>query len=319
MDFFGQAGFLFGTVLLPILLIVAAGALVQRSHPLEMGTLSKIQIYLFVPVFLFYYVYTSTLGGREMLGIVGACLLAQWTLGLPLLVFLHRRKVRKEAFAVILLSATLFNAGNFGVPVAVRAYGEAGGAVQALLVMVANLSLWALGYGLMASMTGRGAKSAIIGYFRLPMFYLLVLAFVLRGFHITLPEPILYSAKIVAQGLVPLALLTLGAQLARQARWPRWRAVLPVVFLKLLVLPAVTAGVVLLLGLWPWPGAMIIVASAGPSAVNTLLLAMEQDGDVELAADCVFWTTLFSAVTVTITLAVVQSLGGYPPTGTVSH
>jgi predicted permease len=313
MEFWSQAGVLFGTVLIPILIIVGAGALVQRYHPLDMGTLSKMQIYLFVPVFLFYYVYTSTLGWRDVLGIAGAVLLAQWVLGLPLFWFLLKRKVRREAVAVILLSATLFNAGNFGVPVAVRAYGEAGGAVQAIVVMVANLSLWALGYGLMASMTGRSAKAAIAGYFRLPMFYLLILAFVLRGLHIPLPEPILYATKLLAQGLVPLALLTLGAQLARQARWPRWRAVAPVLFLKLLVIPLVTAGVVLLMGLWPWPGAMLIVASAGPSAVNTLLLAIEQDGDVELAADCVFWTTLLSCITVTLVLALVRTWGGVAP------
>lgn len=306
---------LFGTVLVPILIIVGAGALVQRYHPLDTGTLSKMQIYLFVPVFLFYYVYTSTLGWRDVIGIAGAVMLAQWVLGLPLFWFLLKRKVRREAVAVILLSATLFNAGNFGVPVAVRAYGEAGGAVQAIVVLVANLSLWALGYGLMASMTGRGAKEAIAGYFRLPMFYLLILAFVLRGMHIPLPEPILYAAKLLAQGLVPLALLTLGAQLARQARWPRWRAVAPVLFLKLLVIPIVTAVVVYFMGLWPWPGAMLIVASAGPSAVNTLLLAIEQDGDVELAADCVFWTTLLSSITVTLVLALVRMCGGIAPAG----
>jgi malate permease and related proteins len=69
------------------------------------------------------------------------------------------------------------------------------------------------------------------------------------------------------------------------------------------------------MGLWPWPGAMLIVASAGPSAVNTLLLAIEQDGDVELAADCVFWTTLVSSITVTLVLALVRMCGGVAPAG----
>jgi predicted permease len=87
----------------------------------------------------------------------------------------------------------------------------------------------------------------------------------------------------------------------------------PVLALKLLALPAITAGVVFALGLWPWPGAMLIVASAGPTAVNTLLMAIEQNGDAELAADCVFWTTLLSAVTVTLVLGTVAALGGHPP------
>ena len=128
-----------------------------------------------------------------------------------------------------------------------------------------------------------------------------------------MPAPVAYTLHTIADGLVPLALVTLGAQLAKQARWPRWRAVVPVMFLKLLVMPCVTGAVVVVFHLWPWPGAMLIVASAGPTAVNTLLLTIEQGGDVDLAADCVFWTTLLSAITVTLVLAIVTGLGGGPP------
>ena len=73
------------------------------------------------------------------------------------------------------------------------------------------------------------------------------------------------------------------------------------------------AVVVWALKLWPWPGALIVVAAAGPTAVNVLLLAIEEDSDVELAAECVFWTTLLSAITVTAVLTLVISLGGIPP------
>lgn len=313
MGFLAQAGTLFGTVLVPVLLIVAGGALIQRFHRLEMQTLSKLQIYLLVPTFLFYYIYTSKLSLGDILGIAGTVLLAKFCLAVPLWFVLRKMQVPHQTLAVALLSSAVFNAGNFGIPVAVRAFGEAGGSVQAVIVMVSNLALWGVGYAAMAVITGKGIKNAIIAYLKLPMVYMLILAFGLRGLHIQLPEPILYSAKLIADGLVALALLTLGAQLALQARWPRWKVVLPVVALKLLVMPVLTAGIVIALGLWPWPGAGIIVASAGPTAVNTMLLTMEQRGDVELAAECVFWTTLLSAITVTLVLAIVHLYGGFPP------
>lgn len=314
MIFWEQAAFLFGTVLLPVLLMVALGAAVQRAHPLDIGTLSKLQIYLFVPTFLFVRVFDSTLSWGQMAGITGAVLLTKLLVAAPVWVVLARLRVRKEAVSVVLLSAAVFNAGNFGIPVAERAFGRAGGAVQALIVMVSNLTLWGVGYGLAASLAGRSPMAAFMGYFRLPMVYALVAAFGLRGFGVRLPAPVSYTLHTVADGLVPLALVTLGVQLARQAQWPRWRAVLPVVSLKLLVMPAVAACVVWAMGLWPWPGALIVVASAGPTAVNTLLLTIEQEGDVSLAADCVFWTTLLSAITVTLVLAAVTALGGHPPT-----
>jgi len=213
----------------------------------------------------------------------------------------------------LLLSAAVFNAGNFGIPVAERAFGAAGGAVQALVVMVSNLTMWGVGYTLMAAVNGGGVKDAILGYFKLPMVYMLVAAFALRGLHVPLHDSLHAALKMLADCLVPVALLTLGAQLMRQARWPNWRRVAPVLALKLVALPAVMAGVTIALGMWPWPGAQLIVAAAGPSAVNTILLTIEQGGDTELAAECVFWTTLFSAVTVTIVLALVKLYGGAPP------
>lgn len=312
MNLFFTAANLFATVVLPTLLLVGLGAVVQRAQKMDMTTLARLQIYLFVPTFLFYYLYTSTLSLRDIGGIAATTLTAQLILALPLFAILWKWQVPRERFAVLMLSSVVFNAGNFGIPVAIRAFGPQGGAVQALIVMVANLSLWGIGYCLMATLTGRGLGDAIKGYLRLPMVYMVIAAFALRGLNVKLPEPVLYSLKLLADGLVPLALVTLGAQLAQQARWPRWRYVLPVLFLKLILLPVVTAGVVLWFGLWPWPGAALILAAAAPTAVNTLLLALDQKGDVELAAECVFWATLLSAVTVTVTLTILTALGGKP-------
>lgn len=303
---------LFGNVLLPILLVVGLGALVQRFHPLHIPTLSKLQIYLFVPAFLFVRVFDSTLSWREIAGIAGAVLLAELLLAIPLWVLLRRLQVRQNAIAVVVLSGVVFNAGNFGIPLAERAWGSAGGAVQALIAMMSNLTLWGLGYGLMAVLAGQ-KREAVWGYLKLPMLYVLALAFALRAAKVTLPSALGYPLHLIADGLVPLALVTLGAQLAQQARWPRWRVIVPLLALKLLAMPLVMAGVVWALGLWPWPGALLIVASAAPTAVNTFLMTLEQGGDAELAADCVFWTTLVSAVTVTLVLAVVQLGGGAPP------
>ena len=311
--FFTQMVLLFGSVIVPILLIVALGATVQKFHPLDVGTLSKLQIYLLVPTFLFVRVFDSTLSWGQIAGIAGAVLLAKVVLGVPLGLLLWKLKVRRETLSVVLLSSAIFNAGNFGIPVAERAFGAQGGAVQALVVMVANLSVFFVGYTLLSLLSGQNVGQALLSYFRLPMSYTLVLALVLRGLHIQLPESVLYALNLLADGLVPLALLTLGVQLTQQARWPRWRAVIPVLVLKLLVLPAVMAVIVWLFGLWPWPGAMLIVAAAGPTAVNTMLLTIEHKGDVELSADCVFWTTLLSAVTVTLILALVKAYGGGPP------
>ena len=57
----------------------------------------------------------------------------------------------------------------------------------------------------------------------------------------------------------------------------------------------------------------IVESGLDMPAVNTLLITLELEGDAELAADCVFWTTVLSLFTVTIWLYVVESAGGLPP------
>jgi predicted permease len=64
-----------------------------------------------------------------------------------------------------------------------------------------------------------------------------------------------FPLQMLAEATVPIMLITLGAQLARTARWPNWRLVLPVSLIKLVVMPLFTWPIVVMRGMWPWPGA----------------------------------------------------------------
>ncbi|MCX7800991.1 MAG: AEC family transporter [Fimbriimonadales bacterium] len=312
MEFLNQFVFLFWDVVLPILLIAACGFALERKRPLAMQTLTALQVNVFMPAFMVARVAESDLSWGEMGFVVAAMLLATLAMGAPVWLLLRRRRVAVGSAAVLVLAAAVFNSGNFGIPLAERAYGRAGGGVQALVLLVSNIAMWLGGYLLLASANG-GIRKALGEYVRTPLFASLALALALKAGDWRLPNPIQFSLDSIAGGLVPVALMTLGAQLASRVRWPRWRAVAPVLAAKLLAMPAVMGLVVWALGLWPWPGAMLVVAASAPSAVNTFILALELDADSELAAECVFWTTVLSAITVTLALTVVKSLGGHPP------
>ena len=55
-----------------------------------------------------------------------------------------------------------------------------------------------------------------------------------------------------------------------------------------------------------WPAELLILTAGVPTAVGTLLLTLELEGDADLAADCVFWTTVFSCVTIAIWLVILR-------------
>ncbi|MCA9196859.1 MAG: AEC family transporter [Planctomycetales bacterium] len=305
---FGQTIEIFVQVLLPILLMVLAGVLLQWRKPLQLSTLVTLNMYLFVPVYLFDRITLSTLSWWEV-GQIGLVVMVPiGAMAIAMYLALRTMKANGRIMAAMICGGLFFNAGNFGIPVSEMAFGSEGGSVQGLIMMFMNISVFFIGYGIVALGQGHGLKS-VLGFFRLPFLYVVVAALMLRDHRGGFPTWLEAALRLMSAGLVPIALVTLGAQLTAQAKWPRWKIIGPVMLLKLLVMPAITAVAVFLLGLWPWPGALIIVSSAGPTAVNTLLLSLELDGDAETAADCVFWTTVGSAVTVSIVLAVVQFAG----------
>ncbi len=311
----GQMLDIFAKVLLPVLLVVGLGALIQRVFRLDVNTLSKLNIYLLVPALLLVKIYESSLTWGQIAGVAGAVLLPMALLGAPLYGVLRKAGASGTTTAAVLIGGLVMNAGNFGLPVAQLAYNtyglffpgmkqaDDGVAVQVLVVMMSNLSIWCLGYAALALAKGDGLRGAL-GYFKLPMIYVIAAGFLLRDAGVRVSPVLLEPLRMLGDAAIPVMLVILGAQLVERARWPRWRLIGPVMALKLLAVPAVTGLVCWALGLWPWPGAQITLGMAAPTAVNTLLLTLELDGDADLAADCVFWTTLASVVTLTAVITV---------------
>lgn len=295
--------------LLPILVIVGCGFGLQRWRPMESATLVTLNLYLFVPVYLFVRVLDSTLLWSDIARIGIAVFVPMLIVGSTAWVAISRRGLSTETAAALLVGSLFANGGNFGLPVAELAFGMRGGEVHAIIVMFLNFSIFSIAYTILAMGKGAGA-SAILNYFKLPYFYCVVIAVILRdtGLRDAMPTWIHTCCHTIAAGLVPVALVTLGSQLARRARRPNWKLISPVLLFKLVLLPFVSFVAVRFLGLWPWPGVVIVLAASAPAAINPLLLAMQLDGDSDTLSDCVFLTTLFSAITVALWMTVLKLL-----------
>ena len=336
-------------VLAPILVMMSAGALLRWRFHIDLGTLSKLNIYLLAPAFVFDKVSTSTLSWEEMGGVVTISLVQVATLGLLVWGVGSALRVKRQTLAAVVMAVIFYNSGNYGLPLAELAYpkGSAGGAgyasmasssppehrtkdpepskdggaVQAFVLMTQNV----LGYTLGLTIAGfahpseKGSLKNLWRILRLPVLPMLLAALAGRWWlqqdpsH-TLPLSITKPAGYLSAALVPVALATLGAQLANNPRWPRWRPVSLVLVLRLLFGPIQMALLLWgfhLLGwravdLWPWPAELLILTAAVPTAVTTMLLTLELEGDTDLAADCVFWTTVLSCVTIPIWLALLR-------------
>lgn len=344
-------------VLAPILVMMGAGALLRWRFKIDLATLSKLNIYLLAPAFVFDKVSTSTLSWGEMGGIVTITVVQAVTLGLLVWTIGWALHVNRQTLAAVVMAVIFYNSGNYGLPLAELTYpggmeggggvvewpgggvGGAdsstpptnhsttpppppkdGGAVQAFVLMTQNVLGYTLGLAIAGYATsGPGSMRNLWRILRLPVLPMLVVALAARWWlqadptH-TLPLAIMKPASYLSAALVPVALLTLGAQLASNPRWPRWRPVSLVLVLRLLLGP-VQMGLLLwgfhLLGwqavdLWPWPAELLILTAAVPTAVTTMLLTLELGGDTDLAADCVFWTTVVSCATIPVWLVILR-------------
>ncbi len=305
-------------VLLPILVMVGLGALMNRRGRIQIDTLNQLTIYLLVPSFLFEQVAYSSLTWSDIAELTWGSVIPVVLLGMALIAIYRLRKVDGSTASALLLGGLVYNAGNFGLPVTELFYrahpnlfdrpvGD-GVAVQAMVIMLSNIAVWMVGYAVIAWGKGQGLRG-LFGFFKLPMIYTVIAAFMVRETNTELPQFALVPIQMLAMATVPVMLLTLGAQLARNARWPQWHLIGPTMAVKLLFLPAITAAVCWGLGIWPWPGAQLTIAAAAPTAVNTLIISIELEGDSRTAADCVFWTTIGSIITVTCVLILVAQAG----------
>ena len=309
-------------ILAPILALVLLGALVRRKFHIDVGSLSKLNIYLFTPAFMFYQVSHSTLSWASMGGVVLISVLLVTVLGAIVWTGGRAMRANGQTLAAVALGSMFYNSGNFGLPLAALAYPDPrqdGAAVQTFVALTQNFLAYTLGMGIAAWAGGGEGFRGLTKLFRTPAVPAIACALVARwylkgGDDRALPAVIEKTARYLSDGLVPIALVTLGTQLADNPRWPRWRPVSMVLVLRLIVAPLVM-GLLLYgfhrigwapLDLWPWPAASLILTAAVPSAVVTLLLTLEVGGEADLAADCVFWTTVLSAATITGWLVVLR-------------
>lgn len=315
-------------VIVPVLLMVAAGALLRSRFELDLSTLTKLNLYILTPAFIFDRVANSNLSWADMGGVVLVTILLVAALGLGIWVAGRQARVSRPTLSAVALAVMFYNSGNVGLPVAELAFPAtadrvSGGVPQAFVVLTQNVLCFTVGLMIGSRAVESSVRSTLKRILALPVLYTLIVALCVKWWlgsdsGNALPQWISASVRYLAGGLIPVALILLGAQLASRPRWPRWRAVSVVIFLRLLIAPTIMLLMLWgihrlwpgsMLDLWPWPAQLLVLTAGVPSAVNTLVLTMELKGDSDLQADCIFWTTLLSTFTLAVWIVVARSLG----------
>ncbi|MEO0446081.1 MAG: hypothetical protein AAF191_08400, partial [Verrucomicrobiota bacterium] len=142
MSFFWS---LFLEVTLPIALLILAGASLGRTLRIDLRSLVKLTLYLFVPAFVFVRLLTSSLTGSEGAAIMGFTVLMIASLGALCLLIGYIFRFGAQQRRCLQLSTMFYNCGNFGIPATALAFPPLGPVVQAFVLTTMNVSTFTLG------------------------------------------------------------------------------------------------------------------------------------------------------------------------------
>jgi len=304
-------------VVAPILVLIGAGYLVGRRVAQAAEVLTKVLLYFLTPAYVFFRILKSDLGAEAygMVILFSALMVAALYMAGRLTSRLrgHDGPLR-NAF---INSTILYNSANFSIPVmalvfaASEAAQDYAVAVQSLVAVCQGLAAYTIG-AFVAASGCEPPHRAIRKALRLPFAYALLAALVLKrlGVEATSLEKIAVVWKplaFTAGAYVPMALTTLGAQMARVkvVRAPADLALATAV--RLLVGPLLGWVLVLLLGLEGPLAQILVIGTAAPSAVASAVVAIEFKNRPDFASSAVFITTLGAAVTVPAVIFLAQT------------
>jgi len=302
------------TNVLPMAVVISLGIALQRAFKLDIKTLSKLNFYLFSPAIIFKLLYeteiTASLIGKVLL-FIGLFMVLQYAI---VEVVIRIRGYKAGMKSAMRNSVLFYNSANYGIPLNQLAFAgnEKTLAIQVLIMMIQSLVPNTYGiYSVNAHKANmRQIWRTILS---MPIIYVIPVAFTLRGFNITLPQMLATPLDYMAGAFIGTALITLGVQLGNM-EWRISRSVAVDVgiagTLRLVAGPLLAWLIVSILQLFmnidSLTAAALIVSSAVPTSLSSVLLAVEFDNEAEFASQSVFVSTLLSIFTVTVVIFCLQ-------------
>lgn len=300
--------------IIPIFTIITLGYLLSRKFNLNIFTLSKLCFFLFVPAFMFVSLYSTDLK-PDMFKVLLFSILYLVVNGLLAKAVAAFRKYDVSMMNAFGNSIMFNNSGNIGVSLITLVFSSApfvvdgktpyleeALAAQIIILMVMNITSNTLGF-YFAGRAKMSMNDSLKQIFGMPSIYAVPLALMLNYLQIDITTSPVWNALVyIKGGLVPMALITLGVQLSRTKFSFNSLDVYLSVFTRLVLGPVLAFIMIKLFGFTGVVAQTVLIACSVPTAVNTALIAVECDNNQDFAAQAVMMSTVFSAVTLTLSI-----------------
>ena len=289
--------------IVPVFSIVAIGYILGFFKNLDTKTLSELTLYLLTPGLVFTSLIESQILLRRLLSTVAfaglifaAVALVSWILARAL----HYSPSETSSFV---LSTTLMNCGNLGLPLVYFAFGNEGLAIAVIFLVCFVIILNT--FGIFTAAGGHlPASQAFREIYRLPALYAIALALVIKGFHWSIPVLIWKPVQMIGHAAIPIILIVLGIQLTHANFRERLGRISLSVAIRLILSPILALLIFAILPADALTRRVLIIQSSGPTAVNAVILATKYDTHPEFVSGVILISTVLSIFTLSILLGI---------------
>jgi len=284
--------------LLPILLIAAAGYILGISLTIDSRSIGRIVFYIFSPLLVFNLMVPSQLQLGQAAIAVGYTALFILIMGGIAYLFGKLFRLERPQLLVVILTVAFGNTGNYGLPLVKFAFGDEALAVASIFYVTTTILFNTAGV-IIASLGHSDLKSAILGVFKLPIVYAVVIALIVKATGFEIPIPLAHTIEIAANGAIPAMIVLLGLELSKIQWSHSFRAMGVGVFTKLIIGPLIGVLLASWFGLQGHPHQASVMQTSMPAAVATTVVATEYNLEPSLVTAIVFLGTILSPLTLT--------------------
>ncbi len=287
-------------------LVIGVGWLLRRTGavgPTAASVLSNVVYWAAAPALLFSVISSTPVAQVTGKPLAVAAAAGIGTAGIYALVARSAMRAKTGELVLGSMSASLNNAAYIGIPVSIYVLGEAHYGVP---VMIFQLGFLTPMFFVLADLAGSHRKPTPAGIVKKvatnPMAIASALGFVCSVLRLRPPALVSTTASLLGDAAAPTALIAFGASLLGQRFSARTRQGHLIGFAtgcKLLLQPAIAAGVGVALGLTGRDLMGVVVMAGLPTAQNAFIAATRAHAGEDIAQGTVLLTT-FGSLPLTI-------------------
>ena len=289
-------------IVLPVFIIIGAGFVAARMLTIDAQTLSRVSLYVLGPALVFSKLVETTVTGTDLVQIVVFTVVGTLLVLALSWVVARLLRLNRSTESAFVLSCSFVNSGNYGLPLVLFAFGQAG-LERALIYFVTGAFMMNTVAVFVASRGQAKATTSLLNIFRVPMIYAIVIAFAIRAANLEIPGFISQPLGMTGNAAIPVMLLLVGIQLAGVSFGKQARLICVATLVRLVGGAVVGVALATVMGLAGVTRQACIIEHSAPTGVMTGILALEFGTEPELVTGAIFASTLASIATMTLLVA----------------